>query len=91
MVRVYLSSAVANAANGQKEIDLDFHGDVGGLLKELGDRFGDSFTSRVLENGRPRRYINVYVNGKDIRFLADTATPVEGGTTVDLIPAVSGG
>ncbi len=91
MVRVYLSSAVANAANGKKEIDLDFQGDVKGLLEQLGDRLGSGFSSRVLDNGRPRRYINVYVNGKDIRFLDDVCTKVDSSTTVDLIPAVSGG
>ena len=38
-----------------------------------------------------RRYINVYVDGKDIRFLAGEKTAVRRDSTVDVVPAVSGG
>lgn len=47
---------------------------------------------RVLDDdGRLRRFVNVYVNDDDVRFLEDLATPTPAGTSVSIIPAVAGG
>ena len=42
-------------------------------------------------NGRLRRFVNVYVNEEDIRFLKQEATPVKDGDEVSIIPAIAGG
>ncbi|MBF4161525.1 MoaD/ThiS family protein [Nocardioides acrostichi] len=48
--------------------------------------------ARVLDdNGRLRRFVNVYVGDEDVRFLDDLATPTPDGTKVSIIPAVAGG
>ncbi|WP_122818727.1 MoaD/ThiS family protein [Nocardioides pantholopis] len=48
--------------------------------------------ARVLDdNGRLRRFVNVYVGNEDVRFLDDLATPTPDGTQVSVIPAVAGG
>ena len=48
--------------------------------------------ARVLdEDGRLRRFVNVYVNDDDVRFLEDLATPTPDGSNVSIIPAVAGG
>jgi molybdopterin synthase sulfur carrier subunit len=48
--------------------------------------------ARVLDDdGRLRRFVNVYVNDDDVRFLEDLATPTPDGTNVSIIPAVAGG
>jgi sulfur-carrier protein len=48
--------------------------------------------ARVLdENGRLRRFVNVYVNDDDVRFLEDLQTPTPDGTNISIIPAVAGG
>lgn len=48
--------------------------------------------ARVLdEDGRLRRFVNVYVNDDDVRFLDDLATPTPDGSNVSIIPAVAGG
>jgi sulfur-carrier protein len=48
--------------------------------------------ARVLdENGRLRRFVNVYVNDDDVRFLEDLQTPTPDGTSISIIPAVAGG
>jgi molybdopterin synthase sulfur carrier subunit len=43
------------------------------------------------EQGRVRRFVNVYVNGDDIRFLNSLETPVNDGDEVSFIPAIAGG
>ena len=48
--------------------------------------------ARVLDDeGRLRRFVNVYVNDDDVRFLEDLATPTPDGTSISIIPAVAGG
>ena len=46
---------------------------------------------RILENGDIRRFVNVYVNNEDIRFLEDLDTPVAEKDEVSIIPAIAGG
>ncbi len=43
------------------------------------------------ESGELRRFVNVYVNGEDVRFLSGLATPLKSGDEVSIIPAVAGG
>jgi molybdopterin synthase sulfur carrier subunit len=43
------------------------------------------------EQGRVRRFVNVYVNGDEIRFLNSLETPVNDGDEVSFIPAIAGG
>ena len=43
------------------------------------------------DDGEPRRFVNVYVGGEDIRFLDGLATPVADGDEVTILPAVAGG
>ena len=41
--------------------------------------------------GKVRRFVNVYVNGEDIRFLASLDTPVKEGDEISIVPAIAGG
>jgi MoaD family protein len=43
------------------------------------------------EQGQVRRFLNLYVNSEDIRFLEGTATPLKDGDEVSIVPAVAGG
>lgn len=43
------------------------------------------------EQGQPRRFLNLYVNSEDIRFLEGTDTPLKAGDEVSIVPAVAGG
>jgi molybdopterin converting factor small subunit len=47
--------------------------------------------ARVLEDGEVRRFINIYVDGDDIRFSDGMATEVTDGAEVSIVPAVAGG
>ena len=43
------------------------------------------------ETGKPRRFLNLYVNSEDIRFLQNIETPLKEGDEVSIVPAVAGG
>ncbi len=43
------------------------------------------------EAGELRRFVNVYINGEDVRFLAGIQTPLKQGDEVSIVPAVAGG
>jgi molybdopterin synthase sulfur carrier subunit len=43
------------------------------------------------DNGKVRRFVNVYVNGDDIRFLDNLETPVKEGDEISIVPAIAGG
>ena len=43
------------------------------------------------ESGELRRFVNVFVNGEDVRFLSGLQTPLKSGDEVSIVPAVAGG
>ena len=60
----------------------------------LHDLYGqhDELRERIAgEDGEPRRFVNVYLGGEDIRFLDGLATPVDDGSELTILPAVAGG
>ena len=46
---------------------------------------------RLLENGALRRFINIYVNDEDVRFLGSLEAQVRDGDSITILPAVAGG
>lgn len=50
------------------------------------------FRERMMDDGgQLRRFVNVYVNGDDVRFIEGLATPLKDGDEVSIVPAVAGG
>ena len=50
------------------------------------------FRARVCDpSGDLRQFINIYINGEDIRFLENLSTPIPGGAEVSIVPAIAGG
>lgn len=64
--------------------------DVGALIADLDAQF-PGLAGRLVDESGLRRYINVYINGRDIRFGAGIATAVADGDSVWILPASSGG
>ena len=91
-VEVVLPGVLADLAGGAKHLDLEVGGGtVADLLDVLatehpllGRRIRD-------ETGQVRRFVNVYVDGDDVRFSGGLATPVVDGTVVQVLPSVAGG
>ncbi len=64
---------------------------VGELLTSLEVRFPGLRERICDEAGAVRRFVNVFVNDEDIRFLDDQATPVGASDEVSIVPAIAGG
>ena len=61
------------------------------LIGTLESRF-PGFRERICnEEGALRRFINIYVEGEDIRFLQELDTPIKDGSEVSIVPAIAGG
>ena len=64
---------------------------IGEAIAELPRRF-PGIQERLLDDtGAVRRFVNVYVNEEDIRFLQNQQTPVKDGDEISIIPAIAGG
>ena len=66
----------------------------GGTVKEALDNLCAAHagvTGRLFENGQVRRFVNIYLNDEDVRYLDNLQTPTKDGDEVSIIPAVAGG
>jgi molybdopterin synthase sulfur carrier subunit len=92
MVKLVLASPIAAATRGEREIQVEFEGTLRGLFEIVEREYGEPFHRKIFEGGGAlRRFVNVYVNGEDARFLAGLDTRIPRDATVDLLPAISGG
>lgn len=64
---------------------------VGALVEDLERRFPGIRDRICDEQGRVRRFVNLYVNGDDIRFLQQLDTQIKDGDEVSIVPAIAGG
>lgn len=64
---------------------------VGDIFQQLDARFPGIGARLCEENGELRRFINVYVDGEDIRFLDRLQTPVGEKAEISIVPAIAGG
>ena len=64
---------------------------IGDAIVELQSRYPGIKERLVDDNGEVRRFVNVYVNEEDIRFLDNQKTKLKEGDEVSIIPAIAGG
>ena len=60
------------------------------LIADLGKQF-NGLEERLMENGALLRFINVYVNDEDVRFIGGLDLALKAGDNVTILPAVAGG
>jgi sulfur-carrier protein len=64
---------------------------IGAAIVELQTKFPGIKERLIDETGEVRRFVNVYVNEEDIRFLQNQQTPLKDGDEISIIPAIAGG
>jgi MoaD family protein len=89
-VTVKLPTQLRAAAGGSAEAEVD-GSTVGEVLDDLFARYTELRDRIAEDDGSLRRFVNVYVEGEDIRFLDGLETPVADGGEVTILPAVAGG
>jgi molybdopterin synthase sulfur carrier subunit len=87
---VRIPTVLRPQVGGEKQLDLEGR-TVAQLVDSLVERFPALRSQLLTESGDLNRFINVYVNGQDVRYLQGLATPVEARDEVRLLPAMAGG
>lgn len=64
---------------------------IGAIVEDLERKFPGVKERLCDEQGRVRRFVNIYVNGDDIRFLNSLETQVNDGDEIAIVPAIAGG
>jgi molybdopterin synthase sulfur carrier subunit len=92
-VQVLLPSALGEVTGGVRRVDLDLAPDatVGDVIRALGDRFPRLARRLCDEAGALRRFVNVYVDGCDVRGEGGLGAGVADGAVVQVLPSVAGG
>jgi molybdopterin synthase sulfur carrier subunit len=88
-VKVQIPQAMRQHADGQAAVELS-----GNNIKEVLDNLGTKYPNivgRLFENGQVRRFVNIYLNDEDIRYLDNLQSAVKDGDVLSIIPAVAGG
>jgi molybdopterin synthase sulfur carrier subunit len=89
-IQVLIPTPLQKYTADQASVELEASS-VDGLLQELDSQFPGIKARLTDEQGKLRRFLNVYVNSEDIRFLDNQATPLSDGDEVSIVPAVAGG
>ncbi len=92
-VVVRVPTPLRRLTNGQGEISVDIQGGINVLeLIEKLDSMYPGIKERIVdEKGEIRRFVNLYVNDEDIRFLNGPNTQLKDGDTLSIVPAIAGG
>ena len=89
-VDVRLPIVLRSQAGGQSTVTVK-GSTIGDVLRELVAEYPGMQGQLLNEDGSLHRFVNVYVNDDDVRYLSALDTPVTEGDEVSLLPAVAGG
>jgi sulfur-carrier protein len=89
-VKVLVPTTLQPFTNNQPTIECEGKS-VAELLEQLEVQCPGIKSRLCDESGQPRRFLNLYVNDEDIRFLEGTATALADGDKLSIVPAVAGG
>lgn len=88
-LKVKIPTPLQRLTKGAEEVD-GKAGTVMELVLDLDERF-PGIAERIVDGGKIRRFVNIYINEEDIRFLQAEATVVKDGDEVSIVPAIAGG
>ncbi len=88
-IRVRIPSPLRGYTNGADVVETQ-GGSVGEVLNSLKSQAA-GIEQRLFKGPQLNRFVNVYVNDEDIRFLKNLETPVKEGDEISIVPAIAGG
>lgn len=89
-VLVRIPTPLQRVTQGEREVAVT-GGTVDGIIGELESKYPGLKERLIDDGGEVRRFVNIYVDEEDIRFLKGLSTQVHDGAEVSIIPAVAGG
>jgi len=88
-IRIHIPTPMRQHTDGKAVVEVTGI-TIKAALDDLGRKF-PAVVQRIFENGQVRRFVNVYLNDEDVRYLDNLQTAVKDGDEVSIIPAVAGG
>jgi molybdopterin synthase sulfur carrier subunit len=88
-VKVKIPVPLQRLTQGKDEVEGE-PGTIISLVNNLDQKY-PGLGERISEGGKLRRFVNIYVNEEDVRFLKPEETPVKDGDEVSIVPAIAGG
>jgi molybdopterin synthase sulfur carrier subunit len=90
MPTIRIPTPLRKLTNNQEEV-IASGSTLGAVLDELNASFPGLGERIVDENGVIRRFVNIFVNDEDVRFLQEKETPVKEVDVISIVPAIAGG
>jgi len=88
-VEVKVTANLQKLVGGQRSVE-GTGASVREILDDLERRY-PGFKDLIVSNGELHRFVNIYLNDEDIRFLEQLDTPLSEGDTLSILPALAGG
>ncbi len=89
-VMIRIPTPLRRMTNGQAKVELD-SANLGELVEKLDSEFPGFKDRLVDEEGELRYFVNIYLNGEDVRFMDGLKTATNDGDEISIVPAVAGG
>ena len=83
-------TSVLQRVIGSKSVEME-GGTIAEVLEGINAQYPGFREQITMEDGSLHRFVNIYVNDEDIRFMQQLETPVEPGDVVSILPALAGG
>jgi len=90
MSSVKLPPVLRKLSGGVKEVKVEGQ-TIGEVLDALDRQYPTIKTQLLTEDGQIARFVNIYLNDEDVRYLQGLVTPVANSDTIVILPAMSGG
>ena len=90
LVQVNVTSVIQKTVGGQRAVTAE-GGTVAELIDDIERRYPGFRSQLVDEGGQLHRFVNVYLNDEDVRFLEGAETALSEGDEVSILPALAGG
>ena len=89
-VRVNVTSVIQKTVGGQRELTAE-GGTIAELIDDIERRYPGFREQLVDDGGELHRFVNVYLNDEDVRFMEGARTALSEGDEVSILPALAGG
>lgn len=89
-VMIRIPTPLRRMTNGESKVEIETK-NVGDMVEKLDSSYPGFKARLVDENGDLRYFVNIYLNGEDVRFLQGLDTATKSGDEVSIVPAVAGG
>ncbi len=88
-VKVRIPTPLQKLTDGRSEVECSAR-NIAELVASL-EKDYPGMQERLTDGGKVRRFINIYVNDEDIRFLSKEETALKDGDAISIVPAIAGG